>query len=199
MRFEPKKLFFICIAFEFLISCTLIGGNNVSCPMPAPEKPIVEKAIIPDPAPLAVSQVTPAASTHALGVIGEVENVYFLPIEQPFLARIDTGAENSSIDAQNINIFEREGEKWVAFDLINRETNVPQHFEKKVHRQASIRRSAENEGRIVVFMTIKMGSEIITEQFSLADRTKFDYQVLIGRNILTGRAIVDTALAKTLY
>ena len=33
----------------------------------------------------------------------------------------------------------------------------------------------------------------------LANRDKFEHPVLIGRNILTGRALVDTALSNTLY
>ena len=35
-------------------------------------------------------------------------------------------------------------------------------------------------------------------KFTLAVRDKFNYQVLIGRNVLTGRALVDTALSNTL-
>ena len=48
-------------------------------------------------------------------------------------------------------------------------------------------------------MNVKFGTETFTAMFSLADRSKFDYQALIGRNILTGRAIVDTSLANTLH
>ena len=48
-------------------------------------------------------------------------------------------------------------------------------------------------------MDIKFGGQIIKEKFSLADREKFEYQALIGRNILTGRAIVDTSLSNTLH
>ena len=47
-------------------------------------------------------------------------------------------------------------------------------------------------------MDVKFGNEIITAVFSLADREKFEYQALIGRNILTGRAIVDTSVSHTL-
>ena len=48
-------------------------------------------------------------------------------------------------------------------------------------------------------MDVKFGKEVITGvRFTLADREKFEYQALIGRNILTGRAIVDTALSNTL-
>ena len=47
-------------------------------------------------------------------------------------------------------------------------------------------------------MNIKMGNEIIKAEFSLAHRDRFEYQGLIGRNILTGRAVVDTSIENTL-
>lgn len=137
--------------------------------------------------------------THKLGIIGEVEPVYVLPIKKSFLARIDTGAETSSIDAKNIRVFEREGVKWVSFDIVSKRYGETYHFEKKIYRQVTIKRQNISENRIVVLMTVKMGKEKITAQFSLTDREKFDYQVLIGRNILNGRAIVDTSVSKTLY
>ena len=146
---------------------------------------------IPTPAP-----ILPVA--HELGIIGAVEPLYFLPMKSPFLARIDTGAENSSIDVRYTRTFERDGEKWVAFDLINLQTGEKQYFEKPIEKHATIIRSTENEKRIVVSMDIKMGDKIITEKFSLANRDKFEYQALIGRNILTGRAVIDTSLSQTL-
>ena len=48
-------------------------------------------------------------------------------------------------------------------------------------------------------MDVKFGDETFTANFSLAKRDKFEYQALIGRNILTGRAIVDTSIANTLH
>ena len=140
-----------------------------------------------------------AKKTHKLGIIGEVEPVYFLPMKKAVLSRIDTGAETSSIDAQNIQLFEREGVKWVSFDVDNKRTGEKHHFEKRLYRHLTIKRQNESEDRYVVLMTIRMGNEKITAQFSLADRSKFNYQGLIGRNVLQGRAIVDTALSKTLY
>ena len=48
-------------------------------------------------------------------------------------------------------------------------------------------------------MDIKLGQEVITNvRFNLAKRDKFEYQALIGRNILTGRAMVDTSRSNTL-
>lgn len=135
---------------------------------------------------------------HSLGVIGEVEPIYFLPMKKPFLARIDTGAETSSIDVANRTIFERDGEQWVSFDLINREYGETHHFEKKVMRRQRVKRIDNKEKRIVVMMSVRFGGEIIRAQFSLAEREKFSYQGLIGRNILNGRAVVDTSLSNTL-
>ena len=42
------------------------------------------------------------------------------------------------------------------------------------------------------------GGEEFTSEFTLAKRDYFEYQALIGRNILSGRAIVDTSLSHTL-
>ena len=151
----------------------------------------VQPAIVP-------AVEVPQIKQTKLGVIGAVEPVYFLPMKSPFEARIDTGAENSSVDVTSLKTFERDGEKWVSFILTNDDTGETHRFEKKVIRQAVIKRKHKDEKRQVVNMDVKFGSEIITAIFSLADREKFEYQALIGRNILTGRAIVDTSVSHTL-
>lgn len=151
----------------------------------------VQPAIVP-------AVEVPQVKQTKLGVIGAVEPVYFLPMKSPFEARIDTGAENSSVDVTSLKTFERDGEKWVSFILTNDDTGETHRFEKKVIRQAVIKRKHKDEKRQVVNMDVKFGSEIITAIFSLADREKFEYQALIGRNILTGRAIVDTSVSHTL-
>lgn len=144
-------------------------------------------------------EVKKPVKTHALGVIGQVEPVYVLPLKFPLDARIDTGAETSSIDADNIKPFERDGEKWVAFDIINRQNGEKHHFEKPIVKVTEIVRINQHEKRYVVAMNIKMGNVLMSNvKFTLADRDKFTYQVLVGRNILTGRAVVDTALSNTL-
>lgn len=133
-----------------------------------------------------------------LPIIGEVEPIYFLPMKSPFLARIDTGATTSSLDCKDVNYFERDGEKWVTFKLKNRKTGEEHVFEKKVERTFKVKRAGEDENRKAVKMDVKMGGEVFSAVFSIADRTNFDYQGLIGRNILTGRFIVDTSTSYTL-
>ena len=138
------------------------------------------------------------APQHTLGIIGGVEPVYFLPMKTPFPARIDTGATNSSVDVSELHKFERDGEKWVSFTVKNEQNGEVHRFEKKIEKTTTIKRLHKSEKRVVVMMDVKFGDQIINANFSLANREKFEYQVLVGRNILTGRAIVDTSLSHTL-
>ncbi|MBQ9235006.1 MAG: ATP-dependent zinc protease [Alphaproteobacteria bacterium] len=141
---------------------------------------------------------TVKVQTHA-PIIGGVETMYVDGMKMPFKARVDTGAETSSIDAQNIVPFERDGEKWVAFELVNRRNGEKQKFEKPVKRRTMIVRTGKEERRYVVKLKVRMGKSLITADFSLNDRTKFEYQVLVGRNIINGRYIVDPAIENTLH
>ena len=47
-------------------------------------------------------------------------------------------------------------------------------------------------------MEIKIGNQLFTKEFNLGNREKFNYQVLIGRNILNGLAVVDVSVKNTL-
>ncbi len=139
------------------------------------------------------------ANSVKLDVIGSVEPIYLLPIKSPFKSRIDTGAQTSSIDAHNIKRFERDGEHWVSFEVIN-DTSLEKHyFEKKVERLILITRTNKDEKRIVVNMDVKFANKIFKQEFSLNDREKFEYQVLIGRNILKGNFVVDVSVDNTYY
>lgn len=140
----------------------------------------------------------PTKTVNQLPSIGGVERVYVENIKAPFHARVDTGAETSSIDVQNITPFERDGEKWVSFDLVNRANGEKLKLEKPIKRKTVIKRTNEAEHRYVVRLKIRMGKNLINTDFTLNDRSKFDYQVLIGRNILSGRYIVDVSTSNTL-
>ena len=135
---------------------------------------------------------------HPLGIIGAVEPVHILPMKSSFPARIDTGAKISSIDVEDYHLFERDGSQWVSFSVKNSHSGELYRFEKPLKDIMVVRRIKENERRPIVVLTVKFGGKTIKADFTLAKREKFEYQALIGRNILTGRAVVDTALSNTL-
>jgi len=135
---------------------------------------------------------------HPLGIIGAVEPVYILPMKTAFQARIDTGAKVSAIDVEDYHFFERDGEKWISFTVKNDTSGETHTYEMSLKKVMIVRRIGENERRPVVTLTVQFGGKTIKAKFTLAKRDKFDYQALIGRNILTGNAIVDTSLSNTL-
>lgn len=131
-------------------------------------------------------------------VIGAVEPVYFPPMKSAFPARIDTGATTSALDVENLKVFERDGKKWVSFTLKNRATGETYDFEKPRRKRIKVKRIIEDEHRPMVEMDVKMGGKTFKADFTVTERTDFEYQTLIGRNILSGRAIVDVSIENTL-
>ncbi|MDF1831817.1 MAG: ATP-dependent zinc protease [Porticoccaceae bacterium] len=173
--------------------------NNDNCPSLSkrPDCPTIEQKACPSikPRPCPAS---PAAKIADKQVIGETENVKIEPPGRVFLARIDTGAAGTSIHASNIVAFERDGRDWVRFQIDHPSIDTietPNVIERPVARTVLIKQASSEtlERRLVVKMTITLGS--MTEQIdvSLSERTSMTHPVLIGRNFLRNLAIVDVS------
>jgi hypothetical protein len=59
-----------------------------------------------------------ASSLQDKQVVGWLEEVKIYPGNLILKAKLDTGAKNCSLNAQNIVEFERDGEKWVRFEIV---------------------------------------------------------------------------------
>lgn len=177
-----------------VISCVLSFLLLISCSTQK-ENPMFP-GIVPSTAKEVKIQTVVAA--RPANVIGAVEKIYLPPMKSPFLSRIDTGATTSSLDAEAIKTFERDGKSWISFTVINRQTKETYTFEKPCVKRIKVKRIIEAEHRPIVEMDVKMGGESFKANFTIAERENFDYQTLIGRNILSGRAIVDVSISDTL-
>jgi len=178
--------------FCFLLSLLVL----VSC---SAQKNTVVPAIVPNEVKEAKAPEAPKVIvSRPANVIGAVEKIYLPPMKSPFLSRIDTGATSSSLDAEDIKIFERDGKSWVAFKVINRDTKETYTFEKPRVKRIKVKRIIEDEHRPMVEMDVKMGGESFKANFTIAERENFEYQTLIGRNILSGRYVVDVSISNTL-
>ena len=144
--------------------------------------------------PRSVACPSPEKVSNKL-VVGQLEQVWLSGPELALTARIDTGAETSSLDARNIELFERDGRRWVRFEIINQVTGTPQLLERRLKRTVGIHQSGgtENKRRPVVKMGIVIGRSNQTAEFTLTDRSHLDYQVLIGRSILKDVMMVDVS------
>lgn len=126
-------------------------------------------------------------------IVGEVEKLYLADPELVYTARIDSGAETSSIYARNITRFERDGNNWVRFDVPVPNTSDFVTLEKEISRRVRIiQASAEDsERRVVVELQFAIGDHQQVAEFTLADRSNLTYEVLIGRNVLQDVMLID--------
>lgn len=142
--------------------------------------------------PSAASRVTDSSGKQ---VVGSEEYIFLSPPGKVFPARIDTGADTSSLDARDIERFERNGEPWVRFTILDPETGEELNLERKVVRNVRIIQAvAENkEQRQVVELQITLGNTTRSAEFTLSDRSHMEFPVLVGRNILMDSMSVDVS------
>jgi hypothetical protein len=128
-------------------------------------------------------------------IVGAMERVRISPPGLIFRALMDTGAEVSSIDARNIQRFERDGQRWVSFDTLHPETGEMITIEQKLERKTRILQSISDESdrRLVVELSFAFGDITQVAEFTLTDRSHLSFPVLIGRNILKDVMVVDVS------
>jgi hypothetical protein len=147
-------------------------------------------------APIPISMQTQSLKDTL--ILGAIENVEIADIQQKFSARIDTGATTSSLNAVDLQEFERNGTQWVRFHLINQDAQEDGKLEwitAPVIRNVKIRQSTteEAERRPVVELWIKLGAIHEKVQFTLADRSHMTHSVLLGREFIQDIAVIDVS------
>ncbi|MEJ2719013.1 MAG: ATP-dependent zinc protease [Deltaproteobacteria bacterium] len=135
-----------------------------------------------------------AASTMSADdrqVVGLLEKVRISPGDLVVIAKLDTGADHSSLHAVNIERFVRGGEKWVRFSVVNyKGQNVT--LERKVVRESRIKRHKRRAPpRPVVKMGLCLGNVYRRALVNLVDRSRFRCRMIIGRSFMGDRLLVD--------
>lgn len=119
------------------------------------------------------------------------ENVLVYPSGMKFKAKLDSGAKTSSINAIEIEEFERNDDDWVRF-IIKNDEDEKKTIEREVVRVVRIK---EHEGssqeRPVVKMGICLGSMYKEVEVNLVDRSNFTTGMLIGRSFMENDVLID--------
>jgi hypothetical protein len=135
-----------------------------------------------------------AGSALAAGpdIFGWAEPVILVEAGFKLEAKLDTGADTSSLDAVDIRRFRRKGESWVRFTVEDQDGDEEMRLERPLLRRVRIKRhDGESQRRSVISLTVCLGEHRREVEFSLIDRSQFDYPVLLGRSALAGIAVVD--------
>ncbi len=138
-----------------------------------------------------------ALSTDGMRVAGWIENVSIFPGNLKIKAKLDTGARNSSLNANHIEKFERDGVNWVRFKLKNWKGRT-ENIEARVIRMATIKQHGDKSMTSpVIRLGICLGNVFKEVEVNLEDRRKFNYQMLIGRSFLQKSILVDSSVTFT--
>ena len=108
--------------------------------------------------------------------------------------RVDTGAATSSLHVDNIVEFERDGERWIQFDIHPDIHDVERTVkcESKVLSQKKIKSStADRQRRYVIRTRLEMGARAWKIKLTLTDRSEMTYLMLLGRQAMAGKFYVD--------
>jgi len=135
------------------------------------------------------------AADSAKQIIGATEIVEIEPSKLRIKARVDTGAQTSSIHAEDIEI-DAAGDargKPIAFRLVNQQ-GQSSRVETHVAKQIVVRTSEGSERRYAVPLTLTLRQHSKTVLVTLNDRSQMRYRLLLGRNWLRGDYIVDVEI-----
>lgn len=113
-------------------------------------------------------------------------------------AKTDTGAYRSAIHASNIRIEKRDGVEILCFDLLLGHPSAGQskYVETQEFKIVEIENSfGHRETRYEVKILCKLEGKRFRTSFTLADRSKKIYPVLLGRRLINKRFLVDTLIS----
>jgi hypothetical protein len=108
--------------------------------------------------------------------------------------KIDTGARSSSLHAFNVETFDRGGATWVRFDVhpLQRNSDVTVRAEARVLEYRHVRSSSGHQTlRPVIRTELALGGRRWPVELTLAARDEMGFRMLLGREALRGRFIVD--------
>ncbi|UFS63685.1 RimK/LysX family protein [Sulfurimonas sp. HSL-3221] len=166
------------------ILCLVAFSALAAVETAAQQPPVVET-------PAEVSWSDEEADAGEIGtkqVIGKVEKVFVEPGGFVLDGRIDTGANTTSIGAEELQIINEDGQDWALFNVNGKPIRA------KVVRFVKIKQhGAPSQRRAVVMLKLTLSDVTQAVEVTLTDRSNFKYKILIGVNFLHDHFIVDVS------
>lgn len=132
-----------------------------------------------------------------LKIIGSKEWCAFDEFKIPaILARIDSGAKTSSIQATDIKLIKKNDENWVRFVVypLQENTKIKVTCRAKIVGKRSIKGSfGISEERLIIKAPITLGVDTFEIELSLANRNTMEFRMLLGREAIINRYLINPA------
>ncbi len=130
-------------------------------------------------------------------IIGRTEKMAIADLVLGVPAKIDTGAYRSAIHANSIRKMKRNGKTILKVQLLGHPCS-PDIYKLEFNEFEKVKVTnsfGHEEERYEVKLRIKLGPKVLDTSFTLADRSKNLFPILIGRKTLKGRYFIDVASA----
>ena len=117
------------------------------------------------------------------------------------LAKIDTGARTSALHAFHIKRFTQDDTEWVSFAIhpLQRKRHPEILCQARLVDERVITSSnGKSEKRPVISTTLSLGCHQFDTEITLTNRDEMGCRMLVGRQSLKKRFLVDSALSYTL-
>ena len=128
-------------------------------------------------------------------ILGSEEWCSFPEIGIPAIkARVDSGAKTSALHAINIAPFVKDDINWVKFDINPIQNNLKTviHCEALLIDKRIVKSSSGfREQRYVIQTNINIGNETWSIEMTLTNRDSMGFRMLLGREAMSGRILVD--------
>jgi hypothetical protein len=115
-------------------------------------------------------------------------------LEQPIKAKLDTGARTSALHAYRVEPYQQDGIPWVRFAI----HPVQRHAQPEIQCHAPLlgqrlitSSSGHQQLRYVIRIEAHIGDVRFPMDLSLADRDQMGFRLLIGREAMRRRFLVD--------
>jgi ribosomal protein S6--L-glutamate ligase len=110
--------------------------------------------------------------------------------------RVDSGAKTSALHAFNIQPFTRANAPWVAFEIhpVQDNRKIALRCEAPVADRRVVKNtSGQGERRYVIKVPLRMADQVWDIEITLTNRDSMGYRMLLGREAMNGRILVDPA------
>ncbi|MFC5683374.1 30S ribosomal protein S6--L-glutamate ligase [Flavobacterium sp. MAHUQ-51] len=128
-------------------------------------------------------------------VVGSEEWCSFPELGIPIIkARVDSGAKTSALHAINIAPFIKDDANWVKFDInpIQNNSKTIIHCEAPLIDKRIVKSSSGyREQRYVIQTNLKIGESAWPIEMTLTNRDTMGFRMLLGREAMSGRILVD--------
>ena len=132
-----------------------------------------------------------------MNVIGSAEWCRFPKLGIPAVkARVDSGAKTSSLQANKIRPFTKDGQEWVKFEVtpIQDNRSIAITCEERVTGRRLVKNtSGISEERLVITSTMMLGDHTFDVELTLANRDTMEFRMLLGRDAFTTSFLVDVS------